>query len=55
MLFIRLFVIINFRNMHLLIHLATSRISRFIYIYIYIFVALFDDKEFVCINCIKHY
>ena len=55
MVFIRLFVIINFRNMHLLINLATSRISRFIYIYIYIFVALVDDKEFVCINCIKHY
>ena len=57
MVFIRLFVIINFRNMHLLINLATSRISIFIYIYIYIyiFVALVDDKEFVCINCIKHY
>ena len=40
-LFNRLFVILNFRNMHLSIILATSGISRFIYI----FPALVDDKE----------
>ena len=51
MLFIRLFVIINFRNMHLSIISATLGISRFIYI----FVALVDDREFVYINCIEHY
>ena len=51
MLFIRLFVIINFRNMHLSIISATSGISRFIYIV----VALIDDREFVCINSIEHY
>ena len=42
MLFIRLFVIINFRYMYLSIISATFRISRFIYIF---FVALVDDKE----------
>ena len=51
MLFIRLFVIIIFRNMHLSIISVTSGISRFIYI----FVALVDDREFVCINYIEHY
>jgi len=51
MLFIRLFVVINFRNIHLLIISTTSGISRFIYI----FVALVDDREFVCVNCIEHY
>ena len=41
MLLLDFLVIINFRNIHLSIILATSGISRFIYI----FVALVDDKE----------
>ena len=41
MLFVRLFFINYFRNMHLSIILAISGISRFIYI----LVALVDDKE----------